>query len=158
MVPCLGKASLCCFFYSTNVLSHCRVEQLKYLQSYFRGANVTACLSWSGCSCLTPAGRHDSITCRVPSLKTRKPYQHKTLPKYLCFVIIMKSKCTDSEFNHIPQTRIISVNISRRAQIRCVLMKDLDKSKCVGPPLSSRLMGQGSYQRNLKSSLKFTSV
>lgn len=56
-----------------------------------------------------------------------------------------------------------SININNCDQIRCVLMKDLDKSKCVRPAQSSQtemagLNGLGSYQRNLTSSLKFTSV
>lgn len=34
-------------FYIKNILSHCRVQQLKCLPSYFRGANVAAGLSWS---------------------------------------------------------------------------------------------------------------
>lgn len=43
----------------------------------------------------------------------------------------------DFEFNHFPQLRIKSINISSCGQIRCVLIKDLDKSECVRPVLSS---------------------
>ncbi len=78
----LGKFSPFCFFYTNNVLSHCRVKQLKCLPSYFRGANVAACLSWSCWDTLftcmshthtnththTGPGKHDSITYKVPWL------------------------------------------------------------------------------------------
>lgn len=43
----------------------------------------------------------------------------------------------DPEFSHIPQWRIKYINISSSGQIRCALMKDLDKSECVSPALSS---------------------
>lgn len=50
--PAPGNAFTLLFFWADGILSHRRGKQLKCLPGYFRGANVTPCLSWAGCNTL----------------------------------------------------------------------------------------------------------
>ena len=146
-------------FCAINILSHCRGKQLKCLPSYFRGASVTACLSWSCWDLymhITHADTHTHTHTHTPieCLSYCRSQKRKLI---LLYSIVDdasnaanpqsslhwddKTGCYcsnfDSEFSHIPQRRIKSINISSPGQIRCALMKDLDKSECVRPVLSS---------------------
>ena len=71
---------------------------------------------------------HKKMFCLPLRASVWSSWDNKMVYYYLIF---------DTDFSHIPQRRIKSISISGRGQIRCVLMKDLDKSECVRPALSS---------------------